>query len=269
MAGEHAGIPDGVVVRNQFIRGRNVLYSEFDAGGLFVDYYLHRKDQRLEYPEVLDSLFKDLLAAFTLHGAAQPRNRVLAWTVRYPDPHCSIFLAGDTEVGSVTGRVFTENVREGGSGELYQDLKVPRRPLHRSMIDFEGRDAAAAIDRLYAQSEQRPGRFFPLGGDRYALLTAHPDYDEGWFAALDLSVVQNLAETEDLNTIETRVFRWLCGCSHQKILQVLVPVMREDAESLFGSDESVEVLCPRCGARYRITREALEDQVARSEKDAD
>lgn len=267
MTQDNGGPPDGVIVSNRFIRGRRVLLSEIDAGGLFVDYYLHRKDHLLEYPPALDAHFKDLLAAFTLHGAAQPRNRVLAWTVRFPDPLCSIFLGGDTEWGTVAGRVFTENVREGGMAELYQDLKVPGRPLHRSMVDFDGVGAAAAIERFYAQSEQRPCRFFPLEGDRYALLTAHPDYDEEWFASLDHSVVRRLSEDEDLRPIETRVFRWFCGCSHEKILQVLVPVMRENPDQLFEGEESIEVNCPRCGARYRVTQEALEDQLVRSESD--
>ncbi len=256
--------PDGVTVYNRFIRGRNVLLSEFDAGGLLVDYYLHRKDHRLEYPQALDGLFRDLMAGFVLHGAAQPRNRVMAWTVRFPDPLVSVFLAGDTELGTVTGRVFTENVREGGNGEFFQDLKVPGKPLHRSMVDFDGATAATAIERYYYQSEQRPCRFFPLEGDRFALLTAHPDYDETWFESATAETVLNLSNTEDLNLIETRTFRWLCGCSHEKILQILVPAVNQDPDALFGEDESVEVNCPRCGARYRVTREALEDQIQRA-----
>lgn len=259
-----SSIPEGIIVYNRFIRGRNVLLSEVDCGGLFVDYYLHRKDHRLEYPSELDALFKDLLAAFTLHGAAHPRNRVMAWTIRYPDPLASVFLVGDTEFGTVAGRVFTENVREGRPGDFYQDLKLPGKPLHRSMVDFDGRQAVDAVERFYAQSEQRPGRFFPLKGDRYALLTAHPDYDEAWFSALDRATVERLEEDEELSLIETRNFGWFCGCSHEKILQILVPTMREDPEGLFQGEESVEVTCPRCGARYRVTREALEDQVARS-----
>lgn len=258
-----ASLPEGVVVRNRFIRGRNVLYSEFDCGVLLVDYYLHRRDHALEYPDAIDERFRDLLAGFTLHCAARPRNEVLAWTVRFNDPLMSAFLGGDSELGAITGRVFTENIRESGSSEMYQDLKRPGRPVHRSMVDFGGDQAVDAIERFYAQSEQRPGRFFYLGGDRYGLLTAHPDFDEAWFEGLDEAVVQRLEQDETLVDIETRIFRWFCGCSHEKILEILTPIMARDPESLFGDDPSAQVNCPRCGARYIVTREALEDKLQR------
>jgi molecular chaperone Hsp33 len=255
---------DGTIVSNYFVRGRNVLLTEVEATSLFVDYYLHRKDQRLEYPDELDALFKDLLAAFVLHSVSRPRNEVVGWSVRYPDPLVSFFLVGDSEFGVVTGRVFTENVREGGDGEFFQELKRPGKPLHRSMVDFEGATAKAAVERYYAQSEQRPARFFPLGGDRYAFLSAHPDFDEEWFAQVTAEDVRRLHEEEETNRIETRVVRWACGCTHEKMLEVLTPVMQSDPEGLFGDEESIEIRCPRCAARYRVTREALEDRLARS-----
>lgn len=259
----------GTVVSNFFVRGRNVLLTEVEATPLFVDYYLHRRDHRLEYAEPLDALFKDLLAAFVLHSVSRPRNEVLGWTIRYPEPLSSFFFVGDSEFGVATGRVFTENVRAGAPGDFYQELKRPGKPLHRSMVDFEGDSAKEAVERFYAQSEQRPGRFFPLGGDRYALLTAHPDFDEEWFAQVDLAQLQAIHETEEINRLETRVVRWACGCSHEKMLEVLLPVMKNDPEGLFGEEETIEINCPRCAARYRITREALEDRVARSDREAD
>lgn len=252
------------MVSNYFVRGRNSLLSEFDASDLLVEYYLHRKDHRLEYAAALDTLFKDLLAAFALHGASRPRNEVLAWTVRFPDPLASFFLVGDTELGSIAGRVFDENIRAEGNGDFFQEVKRPGKPLHRSMVDFDGKTAKAAVERYYAQSEQRPGRFFYLGGDRYALLTAHPDWDEAWFEGLTLEQLRTIHEDEETNCIETRRLYWLCGCSHEKMLEVLVPVMQNDAEALFEGEETIEINCPRCAGRYRITREALEDRINRS-----
>lgn len=252
----------GIQVANHFVRNRNVLLSEFDAAPLFVDYYLHRKDHRLEYTAQLDGLLKDFLAAFALHGAARPRNEVLAWTIRFPDPLASLFLVGDTEVGAITGRVFTEGVRPGGTGDFYQEVKRPGKPLQRSMVEFEGSDTKSAVERYYFQSEQRPGRFFHLGGDRYALLTAHPDWDEAWFDGLTAEEIHRVHEVEETNLLETRVIRWLCGCSHGKMLEVLAPLMRQDPENLFQGDETIEIRCPRCAGRYRITREALENRLA-------
>ena len=260
-------LPDGVIVRNVFVRERNVLISEADFGPLFVDYYLHCKDHGIRPTVQQDALFKDLLAAFTLHAASRPRNEVLAWTVRYGEPLVSTFFAADTELGTTVGRLFTDHVRPGLPHEMFQDLKRPGKPLHRSMVDFEQFGAAAAVERFYAQSEQRPGRYFSLEGDRALLLTAHPDFDEGWFHRLTLDDVRRLPEDEVLSPLETRVYRWFCGCGHDRILDVLRPMMEEDPDGLFGPDDILEVNCPRCAARYRVTREALEAKLAEAHGD--
>ena len=253
---------EGLTIRNTFVRHRNVLLSEADFAPLYVDYYLHCRDHGLHPPVELDTRFKQLLAAFTLHCAARPRNEVMAWTVRFRDPLSSFFFAGDTELGTVTGRVFVEGIREEGGNEFYQELKRPLRDLHRSFVDFEGQDAKSAVEGFYEQSEQRPGKLFFPGGDRALLFTAHPDWDQVWFDHLDDATVAKLGETEEVNLLETRLYRWFCGCSHAKILEVLAPVFQEDPDELFGEKEALQVACPRCAAGYGITREALEAYLA-------
>jgi len=39
---------------------------------------------------------------------------------------------------------------------------------------------------------------------------------------------------------------------------VLAPTAKQDIGALFEADEKIEIRCPRCGARYTITREAVE-----------
>jgi molecular chaperone Hsp33 len=258
------GLPQGTLIRNTFVRGRNVLVAEAEFTDLFVDYYLHCRDQSIPLAEPHDRRFKELLAAFALHGASRPRNEVMAWTVRFASPLASYFLAGDTGLGAVAGRVFTENVRVEGGNEFYQELKRPHKDLHRSYVDFEGDDARAAVERFYAQSEQRPGKLFFPGGDRAILVTAHPDFDEKWFAALDEERVLSLASHEEVRHLETRPCRWRCGCGHDRIHEILRPAFHQDPEELFGDEEVIEVHCPRCAARFRISREAMEASAQRS-----
>jgi molecular chaperone Hsp33 len=38
--------------------------------------------------------------------------------------------------------------------------------------------------------------------------------------------------------------------------------MKRDAEALFGDEAAIRMSCPRCGARYMITREAMEAHIA-------
>lgn len=254
----------GVTVHNEFVRGRNVLIATADFSNLFVDYFLHLQKFGLEVSRGHAELFKDFLAGFTLHAASHPRNEVLAWTIHFQDPDLNIFLGGDTELSTATGRIFTEGLSREDSNMFYQDLVVRGKPLHRSIVPFEGTDAKGTIEFYYNQSEQRPGKFFHLGEERYALVTAHPDWDESWFRNLTATKTLNLADNEVLSRIETRHYQWHCGCHYEKILEVLKSPMQSDPGALFENDETITVNCPRCAARYRVSREAMEAKAAES-----
>ena len=252
---------ESVVIYNRFVRSRNALLSEVDCTPLFHLMEEHRRQHSIEIPGRIEPLFRDLLAAFTLHCASRPRNELMAWTIRYADPVVSFFFGGDTQFGTVTGRYFDQFVKEAAQGEMHQELHRPNKPPHMSVVEFSGSDAQSAIHEFYEQSEQRPAKFFPLGGTRYALVSAHPDYDEGWFTNVTADVVHSLPDTETLSLIETRSYGWYCGCSYQKILEILVPMMKENPASIFGDDDFANVNCPRCGANYRILREDMQKQL--------
>ena len=249
--------PETVIICNRFVRSRNVLLSEVNCAPLFEAMGAHHKQHGIKMPTHIAPLFKDLLVAFTLHCASRPRNELMAWTIRYSDPLVSFFFGGDTQLGIVTGRYFDQFVKEASMGEMHQELHRPNRPPHMSVVEFSGNDAQSAIHEFYEQSEQRPAKFYPLSETSYALVSAHPDYDEGWFTNVTADIVRSLPETETLSLIETRSYRWQCGCSYEKILEVLVPMMKENPASIFGDDDSANVNCPRCGANYRILREDM------------
>ena len=245
-------------IENHFIRGRNILLASADFSGLFEDARRHFDHYGATLPAEVFHFFTEFLAGFTLHSASHPRNEVLAWTVHFQEPALNLFLAGDTELSTVAGRIFTEGLREEPSNMFYQDLVVRGKSPHRSIVPFEGTSVRGSIEFFYSQSEQRPGRFFHLGGQRYALASAHPDYDRAWFRNLTAEALPDLDSQEILSLIETRDFRWYCGCHYQKILEVLSGPMQQDPEGLFGEEETLSVNCPRCAARYRISREAME-----------
>ena len=51
------------------------------------------------------------------------------------------------------------------------------------------------------------------------------------------------------------VFR--CGCDANRIARVLGSIYRENPEEIFLGDPTLEAECPRCGAKYQISREDL------------
>ncbi len=259
MPDDQANDLNGAGVTVDFVRHRNALLVQADLGPLFTDFYLHLADNKLRYTPEQAALFKTALAAFTLHCASRPHGEHLAWTINFQQPLLNLFLAGDNEDCTVTGRLFTENVKEADQNVFFSDI-VPRRGAEsrRSVVNFHGNDVLAAVTGYYARSEQRPVRFFETGGDAYALLVAHPDCDLPWFSSVDADGVRHLAAAETLARIQRRNYSWHCGCTQGKILGAIAPAFRADPEGLFGDGETIRVECPRCAAAHTLTREAME-----------
>lgn len=259
MNDEQTNESSGAVVTADFVRHRNVLLLQADMGPLFVDYYLHLADQGIKHTPEQDAQLKQALTAFTLHAASRPRNEHLAWTIGLQRPPLNLFMAADNEDCTVTGRLFTENIREAPENVFYSEVMPGRgAEKRRSVVNFKGADLFAAAEAFYADSEQRPARFFDLGEDRHAMLLSHPDADEAWLRDVKIADVQTLAKTQTLARIERRLYRWHCGCEQRKILAALAPAAQHGLGDLFGDGEIIHVQCPRCAANYTITREAME-----------
>lgn len=245
-------------IRNRFVRYRNLLLSEADFAPLVEAVDAHRAHFGLSWSGEHRTLFLNCLAAFTLHCASRPRNEHLAWTLSFQDPLVNVFLAGDTADGTVTGRIFTDNVKEEKFNSFYQERATRGKPVSRSFVEFQGRDPLLAAETYYERSEQRPSRFFQVSGTRYVMVGAHPDFDEVFFRGLDQAGLSSMEAGETINTLETRDYGWFCGCNDRKIFKVLEQWARENIEDLFLGEESISVNCPRCAAAYIVTREAME-----------
>ncbi|MGB0373165.1 MAG: Hsp33 family molecular chaperone HslO [Opitutales bacterium] len=247
-----------ITVFNHFVRYRNVLMSEADFGPLFRAYDEHLATNHLELPDDVVQLFKGCLAACTLHCASRPRNEVIGWTINFQDPLLNVFLGGDTELGSIAGRVFLENIKASPMNSFHQELAVRGKPLRKSFVEFEGHDPMLAAEAFYERSEQRPARFFQMDSSRYIMLSAHPDWDREWFHGIDQEGMKTIETDQTLSLLEKRDYGWHCGCSQDKIMKVLLPIYQNDADGLYQGDPSVTVNCPRCCAKYAISREAIE-----------
>ena len=224
---------------------------------IYRDYYLHLADHSIRYSGELDQMLKDSLAVLTLHLSARPWSETIAWTFNLRAPRMNLFVTGSSNEGAVTGRVFTENIREPDRNFFYSQTTVKNaREPRNSTVEVDGKDPISWIAQFYAQSEQRPGRAFRLDDENFVLITAQPDADLEWLSGLDEDQVSRLNETEEISLLETRYFRFHCGCTVEKILPIL-GAWRERPDELFGEQESIVVQCPRCAANYTITREMI------------
>ncbi|MDR2463890.1 MAG: disulfide bond chaperone [Verrucomicrobiales bacterium] len=250
--------PDGFEVRSYFVRHRNALLTRADFGELYVDYYLHLAANEIKVAADHDRLFKETLAALTLHLASRPHNEMAAWTVNLQAPPLNLFVTGDNQTGGVTGKIFTENIKRADRNFFYADVVRGNAPARRSAVEFTGSDIFAASETYYRQSEQRPSRFFPFAGEDYVMVSAQPDCDLDWLTALTDADIRTLDQREQLSLLEQRRYRWHCGCDGRRIASLLAPSFKRNPEELFGNAQSLRISCPRCGSRHTITREAME-----------
>ena len=253
--------PQGLEVRTYFVRERNALVARADFGEMYVDYYLHQSTLGHRPAPGPDAMLKDALAALTLHCASRPWNETTAWTIHFADPLVNLFVTGDNNRGAVVGQLFTDNVKRDGRSVFISDVLRGTGQPRRSIVELQDADVFHAVERYYEQSEQSPARLFRHGDEDFVMVSAHPDCDLAWFEALDEEAIRTIDQKEQLSLLEKRFYRWDCGCNEQRMMQVLAPTFRQEPADLFGPDEVLRMSCPRCGAWYAITREAMEAYV--------
>ncbi|MBQ1961406.1 MAG: Hsp33 family molecular chaperone HslO [Akkermansia sp.] len=250
-------VEEFATVQSIFVRHRNCLLLRADMSPLFVDYYLNLMQHGHRNAETEDSVFKDLLAFFTLHLVSRPWQEYHAWTLNARTPSlANYFVSGSSLTEDVIGRVFTEGVKEPERNMLYaQNLRTGKEP-QTSVIVLPDGAVSSWVEEFYRQSEQREARAFDLGQDVYALVAAQPGADYDWLTELTPDQVARIAETEETKVLETRKFTFRCGCTLQKILPT-IQAMQKDFDDLLAEQGYLEASCPRCGAVYKITPDML------------
>jgi molecular chaperone Hsp33 len=258
--------PAGLEVRTYFVRNRNALVARADFGELYVDYYLHQGQHGYRHDPNHDAMLKEALGAITLHCASRPWNETSAWTIHFSELQLNLFVTGDNNRASVVGQLFDKDVKEDGRNLFMADTLRGTGQPRRSVVELPEADVFKSVEQYYLQSEQRPARLFRHAEEDFVMVSAHPDCDMDWFNSLTDEAVRELDKKENLSLLEQRRYRWECGCTELRMMQVLAGPMRQAPEELFGEEASLRMSCPRCGARYAITREAMEAFIAGREK---
>ena len=245
------------VIESIFVRHRNALLLRGQFTPVYTDYYLHLMEHSVHPPAELDQMLKDTLALLALHLAARPWAESIAWTANLRAPRINLFVTGGSFDESVTGRIFTEDVREPDRNFFYaQTTTVENSRPRLSTLEIIGKDPIAWISQYYDQSEQRPARAFRLEDENFVLVAAQPDCDLAWLENLTEAEVANITEAEETTLLETRRFRFHCGCTIDRILPILGG-WKDRLDELFGDAEFISIQCPRCAAKYHVTRDMV------------
>jgi molecular chaperone Hsp33 len=244
-------------IESIFVRHRNALLVRGQFTPIYTDYYLHLMQHAIRPPAELDLMLKDALAVLTLHLVARPWAETIAWTANLRAPRINLFVTGGSLTEAITGRIFTEDVREPDRNFFYaQTTTTEGTPPSLSSMEVAGIDPIHWISQFYEQSEQRPARAFRLDDENFALIAAQPDCDLDWLAALDENAVSNIRDAQETTLLETRRFRFHCGCSIERILPILGG-WKNRLDELFHNDATISIQCPRCAAKYTVTREMV------------
>lgn len=244
-------------IQSIFVRHRNALLLRGQFTDIYTDYYLHCHDHGLRYAPALDAMLKDALAVLTLHLTARPWTETIAWTANLRAPRVNLFVTGSPRGELVTGRVFTEDVREPDRNYFYaQTTTEAASEPQLSTLEIEGNDPVSWLEQLYLRSEQRPARCFRLPDEHFALIVAQPDCDLPWLEALDDASVAMIEDNEETSLLETRRFHFHCGCNLERILPILA-CWKDRLDELFQEAEEIAIQCPRCAAGYRVIRTQL------------
>jgi molecular chaperone Hsp33 len=243
-------------IESIFVRHRNALLLRGQFTPVYTDYYLHLMRHQIRPPVELDQMLKDSLAMLALHLVARPWAETVAWTANLRAPRINLFVTGGSVDESITGRVFTEDVREPDRNFFYAQTTGAAATPRLSTLEIMGKDPIAWVSQYYEQSEQRPARAFRLEDENFALITAQPDCDLEWLESLDAATVAQISETEETKRLETRRFRFHCGCTLEKILPILGG-WRNRLDELFEDSQFINLQCPRCAAKYHVTRDMI------------
>lgn len=254
---EDAVGPTRIEVRSYFVRHKNALLTRGQFGDLFMDYYLHLMQHEIRFEPEQDEWLKSALAALTLHLCSRPWSEASAWTFHFKEPRLNLFVTGDNRKGNVVGRLFTEDIKEVDKDLLYSQTTRPDGYSRRSMVELTGRDIFTHIEQYYHQSEQRPARFFTVGDDDYVFITAQPQCDEEWLAALTVEQMQRIDQDQELSLLETRTYAFDCGCNEERLARVVESFSEKLRAELFEASDTIHLSCPRCYATYDIARDRL------------
>jgi len=249
---------ESIEVRCYFVRERNALAVRGEFTPLYTDYYLHLMQHQIRPSPEFDQALKTGLAAVTLHLASRPRNEAVAWTLNWQDPLHNLFVTGSNRLGNVTGRVFEEDIRPAETNLFFSQTTAGGQGDRQSTIEAPDRDMFQVAEAYYRQSEQRLARFFRHGEEDFVLVTAQPDCDLPWLESLDDDAIRSIDAEETLSLLEKRFYRFDCGCTLEKIFAIVSRMTGSTIDEVFGNEEVTVASCPRCGARYALTREALE-----------
>jgi molecular chaperone Hsp33 len=245
-------------VRRFYDEQHDVVLGSGHFGGLFAGYLDHARRWEHEPDGFAEVLMRQGLGAAVLALANRPPDETVGWTINIHRPPTNLFLTGDTKARTVTGRVFTKNVRPAESSRMIVQTSRAGGRVAQSAVALDGLDVLEMFEQYYRRSVQTEARLFEIDPVTFVMLLALPDADRGWIAQLTGEEVAARIAGDHLRPLDEPVFRFQCGCNQDRMRQIVQDLYQSERAALFQGDPGVEVLCPRCGRRWWVEAKDVE-----------
>lgn len=236
--------------------------------------------QRADYPAFVQAALGEAMTAVVLLSATIKHRGSMILQVRGDGP-IHLLVAQASPEGNVRGLArWNRDAQEEGLPALFGEaqmaitLEAPNSTeRYQSLIPLEGNSLAAALEAYFMRSEQLPTRLWLAadGGAAAGLLLQRlpreHTTDEDWqrtsllldtLTAQELlhleaeEVIYRLFHEEEPRLFEGRDIRFHCGCSQERIADMLRSLGQAEAEVILQEQGEIAVTCEFCNAGYTL-----------------
>jgi len=242
--------------------------------------------ERQEYPLTVREILGEAFAACALLSATIKFNGSLILQIRGDGP-LHLLVVQATSQGTLrglarwNGDVPNTNLQKiFGNGQMVITIEPSDSEPYQGIIDLQGEQIKDAIENYFMQSEQLNTRLW-LASDENScsgfllqelpapettpsnLGQEHLDWEHAEHLAntlrkdelLSLStleILHRLFHEDDIRLFEPELLSFRCGCSTEKIEQVILSLGIEEARSIIAEQNEIKVDCEFCNAEYRL-----------------
>lgn len=233
------------------------------------------------YPEPVKVLLGEALAAVVLLSGTIKFEGSLILQIQGSGPLTTLVTQA-THHRAIRGAVCWQEPVSGstlpqlfGEGRMVLTIQNEKGPPYQGVVTLEGDTLAQAIETYFTRSEQLPTSLWLFADDLRAgglfiqALPTHTGIREDWHRVKLLAGTLTQAEFLNLPSEallyrlfneervrlfepETVVFR--CGCTRERVKQILLAMGPTDVQALLHEDNPITVCCEFCNRTYQFDR---------------
>lgn len=241
--------------------------------------------ERYDYPENVRNILGEAFAACALLSATIKYEGSLILQIRGDGP-LNLLVVQASSDGTLRGLArWQDDVPEHGlqsifgNAQMVMTIEQPKGEPYQGIIELQGEHIKDAIENYFRQSEQLNTRLW-LASDKNScvgfLIQELPDTEknalsnlekdqEDWNHAehlagtlspdelLSLStaeILHRLFHEDDVRLFEPSLLSFRCGCSNERIGQMILSLGLAEARSIIEEQDKIQVDCEFCNAQY-------------------